>query len=181
MIDKMTLLFVKKTGHVLAFVTRASDPETKPKPEELAGEALLVRYVGDPAKAWFETAQFLVPPDELDVEVKDFDDLVVTRPRDFYLDAAKEVVSASGAFPTVARVGNSQVTVRLAGNVTAKTPVWIQVSSGFDPTKTQIRESDINVDEDNSVLNLLPLDSGTHYVLALVAGHAAFVNKITVP
>ena len=177
MTDKMTLLFVKKTGHVLAFMTRESDPETTPKPEELAGEALLVRYAGNPKGDSFAKAQFLVSPDELAVEVKDFDDLVVTRPRDFYLDTAKKVVVASGVLPDVMAVGNSGINVILPANVTATTPVWIQVSRA-DPTKTQIRKSDIDDTKNNTILSLLPLDSGDHYVLALVAGYAAVVKKI---
>jgi len=181
MTDKMTLVCVKKTGHVLAFVTRESDPEAKLEPGDVAGETLLVRFAGDPAAPAFNTARFLVPSEELTVEVKDYDDVVVTRSRDFYLDAAQAVVSASGAVPAVSLSGNSQITVDLGTNVTEKTPVWIQVSSAIDPANTQVRESDININTDQTVLDLLPLSTGVHHVLALVAGHHSFVQGIIAP
>ena len=182
MTNKMTLILVKKTGHVLGVVTRESDPEGPLEPAGVAGEELLVRFVGDPTAATFNDAQFLVPANELAVEVKDFDQVVVTRPREFWLNADKQVVG-TGANPTVDNPNptpNTQIRVTAAAAATVKTPVWIQVSSTTDPTNTQVRQGEIDVGQNLVNLDVLPLDSGDHYVLALVGGHAVFVDEITV-
>lgn len=181
MTNKMTLLLVKKTGHVLGVVTRESDPEGTLEPADIAGEELLVRFAGRAADTPFAVAQFFVPAAELAVEVKDLDPVVVTRPREFYLNADKQVAGAAGAVPTVTLSGNTQINVDLAANVTAKTPVWIQVSAAADLTRTQVRQADIDVNQDDVDLEVLPLNSGLHYVLTLVAGHEQVVREINVP
>lgn len=181
MTDKMTLIVIKKTGHVLGAVTRESDPEGTLDPADVAGEELLVRFAGRQQDPPFYVAQFMVPVDELGVEVKDYDPVVVTRPREFYLNADKNVVGAAGVIPTITLSGNTQINVDLAANVTEKTPVWIQVTPATDPSSTQVRQGDINVNEDDVDLEVLPLDSGLHYVLTLVAGHEQVVREITVP
>ena len=180
MTDKMTLLCVNKTGHILGFVTRESDPETKLQPQELAGETLLVRFIGDPTVTAFKTAQFLVPASDLSVEIKSYDDVVVTRPRDFCLDASKQVVSAVAVNPTVTLAGN-RVSVDVVSNVTAKTAVWIQVSSAIDPSNTQTRDAEIPLNEKIANFDLLPLDVGKHNVLVMVAGRQPSLKEITVP
>jgi hypothetical protein len=181
MTNKMTLIVAKKTGHVLGVVTRESDPEGRLEPADVAGEELLVRLVGDPTAATFN-AQFLVPANELAVEVKDFDQVVVTRPREFCLNAEKQVIGTAGT-PTAnnpAPTPNTQIRVGAAAAVAVKTPVWIQVSSSIDPTNTQVRQGEIDVGQTEVDLDVLPLDSGDHYVLALVGGHALLVEEITV-
>jgi len=182
MTDKMTLIVVKKTGHVLGVVTRESDPEGKLEPADVAGEKLLVRFVGSPGPL-FEVARFLVPADELALEVKDFDPMIVPRARDFVLNADKQAVATSGTAavpdppPSI-----MQVTVNASAAVTVKTPVWIQISSSTDPTDTQVRQGEIDVNESGVDIDVLPLNSGSlYYVLALVGGHDQLVQDITAP
>lgn len=181
MTDKMTLILVKKTGHVLGVVTRESDPEGKLEPADVAGEKLFVRFAGDPTDAPFALAQFFVPAEELSVEVVDFDPLVVARPRAFYLNADKAVVGTGGTAPTIPSSSSTQVTVDVGPNVIAKTAVWVQISSVSNPTVTQVRQGDIEVGADTVDLEVLPLDSGHHYVLTLVGGREQFVADINVP
>lgn len=181
MTDKMTLVYAKKTGHVLGFVTRESDPEATLQPEEVAGESLLVRFVGSPTAATFK-AQFLVPAAELSVAVKNYDAVVVTKPRDYIIDESQQVaIPTLATTPAVNLTGNSRINVDVTTNVTAKTPVWIQVSSAIDPADTQVRPAEIIVGAHDIDIDLLPLDVGVHYVLALVAGHEATIKQITVP
>jgi hypothetical protein len=176
MTDKMTLIVVKKTGHVLGVVTRESDPEGKLEPKDVAGEKLLVRFAGSA----FSAAQFFVPSDELAVEVKDFDPVVVVRPREFYLNADKQVTGTTGT-PTVA-VTSMQITVTVAPAVTVKTPAWVQVLSKNDPTDTQVRQGEIDVGQTHVDLDVLPLNSGDDYhVFALVGGREQIVKDITAP
>jgi hypothetical protein len=177
----MTLITVKKTGHVLGVVTRESDPEGTLEPADVAGERLLVRFVGNPSGGLFN-ASFFVPADELALEVTDFDEMVVGRARDFYLNADKQLVATSGT-PTINNpTSNLQIRVGVGAAVTAKTPVWIQVVSSTDPTKTQVREGEIDVGQTNADIEVLPLDSGGLYVvLAMVGGHDQLVEDISVP
>ena len=180
MTNKMSLILVKKTGHVLGVVTRESDPEGPLEPAGVAGEELLVRFVGNPTAATFN-AQFFVPANELAVEVKDFDDVVVTRPREFCLNADKQVVGTTGT-ATVANPppSNTQIRVSAGAAVAVKTPVWIQTSSSTDPTNTQVRQGEIDVGQITVDIDVLPLDSGDHYVLALVGSRELRVEEITV-
>jgi len=176
MTDKMTLIVVKKTGHVLGVVTRESDPEGKLEPKDVAGEKLLVRFAGSA----FSAAQFFVPSDELAVEVKDFDPVVVTRPREFYLNADKQVTGTTGT-TTITPQSNTQIRVAVAA-VAAKTPAWIQVLSKNDPTDTQVRQGEIDVGQKQVDLDVLPLSSGdVYHVFALVGGRDQIVQDVTAP
>ena|SRR6185295_300318 len=177
MTDKMTLIVVKKTGHVMGVVTRESDPEGKLEPKDVAGEKLLVRFVGSPP---FSVAQFFVPSDELAVEVKDFDPVVVTRPREFYLNADKQVTGTTGT-TTITPQSNTQIRVAVAA-VAAKTPAWIQVLSSTDPTDTQVRQGEIDIGQTHVDLDVLPLNSGdVYHVFGLVGGSEQRVQDITAP
>jgi len=178
MTDKMTLIVIKKTGHVMGVVTRESDPEGKLEPKDVAGEKLLVRFVGSPP---FSVAQFFVPSDELAVEVKDFDPVVVTRPREFYLNADKQVTGTTSN-TTVSAPSNTQIRVAAAAAVTVKTPAWIQVLSKNDPTDTQVRQGEIDVGQKQVDLDVLPLNSGdVYHVFALVGGREQIVQDVTAP
>src|SRR5262245_23377418 len=89
MSDKMQVLFVKQTGHVLAAFTRAADPEDKPKISVLAGSGLLVRNkkVITPSASGGETIS--VPAGALDVAVVDFDPDVFLLPSIFAAGGGK--------------------------------------------------------------------------------------------
>ena len=183
MTEKMTLLYVKRTGNVLAFVTRNSEPEGEVTADVLAGSGLLVRYAGLPADTGFTTAQFLVPADSLEVKIADYDELVAQTPRNFYIDPdSKDVaqVDATLSASTPTKINNTQIKVKLGGIVAEKTPVWVQVS-GADPDKAQVREAEIDKNADQVDINLLTLDPGQHSVLVLVAGGRTFVDQFTIP
>jgi hypothetical protein len=90
--DKMQVLFVKKTGHVLAAFTRSADPEGKPKVEDLTGDGLLVRNMSLPATL---AKTVLVPPETLDVSVVDFEPALFSSPREFVVGGGK--VTRQGA------------------------------------------------------------------------------------
>src|SRR5262245_35738598 len=89
MSDKMQVLFVKQTGHVLAAFTRTADPEGKPEVSSLAGSGLLVRnrtiVSGTPSGG--ET--LVAPSDSLDVAVVDYDPDVFNDPRSFVAGGGK--------------------------------------------------------------------------------------------
>jgi hypothetical protein len=82
--DKMQVLFVKQTGHVLAAFTRTADPEGKPQVSDLAGSGLFVRNrLTDSTTVTSGGETLVVPPDALDVAVVDYDPGVFTAPIGF--------------------------------------------------------------------------------------------------
>lgn len=82
--NKMQVLFVQLTGHVLAAFTRTADPEGKAKVSDLTGTGLPIRNrqnVFASSSAAVET--LMVPPDALDLAVVDFDPDVFSEPLGF--------------------------------------------------------------------------------------------------
>jgi hypothetical protein len=171
MSDKMTVLFVKDTGHVLASLTRASDPEAPLTPDVLAGDAFIVRYIGDPTASGYEESSFQFKPDQLDVLIPDLNAARLANPRGYFVDADKNVVpvnSVASVTPSFPSTGQIRVTVPSA--LTQESKVWVQI---VDPTTSemQIVTGKIAFAASQVDLNLSPLDSGTQYdVLALVQG-----------
>jgi hypothetical protein len=169
--EKMTLLFVKHTRHVLALLTRAADAEGAAAAEELAGAALLVRYVGDTTRTFTPQANFNVPADELDAKTVDFDPDTFENPRAFSLDEENVVrphdLTASGLAAAPPSGSTTQVKVSLTANVSDDTPVWLNVTDG---TSAQTRTGQIAAGTNSVNINVAQLSPGTYYVLALVAG-----------
>lgn len=107
--NKMQVLFVKQTGHVLAAFTRTTDPEGKPQVSDLAGSGLFVRnrtIVSAASSSGGET--LVVPPDALDVAVVDYDPGVFTAPIGFVAGGGRvaqlgsEVIQLDAASPPTA-------------------------------------------------------------------------------
>ena len=174
MSDKITVLCVEKTGHVLAALTRAADAETEPTVEALAGEALLVRGIGDPTQSWYPDAHFLVPPDELKVKVVDSKPSAIENPRGFYLDENDELqtLDTTGSASNAA-VAAGQLTFDVTGTaiVAAKAAVWVLITD-LDPSRYQTLNGEKPAGAGAPALSLSvsPLGPGTHYALVLVAG-----------
>jgi hypothetical protein len=72
--DKMQVLFVKQTGHVLAAFTRTADPEGKPQVSDLTGSGLSVHNLTRVSTLPPNGGETLaVPPEALDVAVVEND------------------------------------------------------------------------------------------------------------
>lgn len=172
MSEKITVLYVEQTGHVLAILTRAADEEAEPVVEELAGEALTVRRLGDPAQIWFPDAQFFVPAAELKAKNVDFKPGVIENPRGFFVDENDEVQpldSARKINNAVLNGAGTQVTLTVVGVPAAeKAAMWVHVSDQ-DPAKAQTQTGETGAGGSPATVNISPLSSGTHYVLTLVA------------
>ena len=136
MTDKMTLLFVKHTGHILAAVTRSADPTGTISAEDLARGGLLVRgFNGD--------TQFEVPPRELDVLTVDLDSALLLQPRAFFVDENQKVPVpvSSGTVNAVSFVGDSCDCYTSRPPVPEDTKVWVQITGG-DLTQPLIADRD---------------------------------------
>jgi hypothetical protein len=102
--DKMQVLLVKQTSHVLAAFTRAADPEGKPQVSDLLGSGLSVHNRTIVAPAPLSGGETVVVPSEaLDVAVVDYDPDVFAAPTGF--------VAGGGR---VARLGTGVITLDAA-------------------------------------------------------------------
>jgi hypothetical protein len=182
MTDKMTVLFVRETGNVVAALTRAADPEAKITADLLAGEALLLRYAGDPTSAGYVNADFLITPDQLDVLIPDFDLDVISNPQEFWVDSDQKVVPAN----TVTSVTPSfpfrtQVVITLGVAVIPESKVWVQIV-GPDPQDTQVVSGKIAAGATVVTINLRQLQAGHSYdILSLVQGYATHKETVVAP
>jgi hypothetical protein len=163
MTDKMTLLFIKQTGHILAAVTRGADPTGEISAEDLARGGLLVRgFNGD--------TQFEVPSRELDVLTVDLEPALLLQPRAFVVDENQKVpVPVSGGTVNAVDLSVTQVTVTPSeGQVPEDTKVWVQITGG-DLTQPLIATGTVPTDGTAVALPLIPLNAGHYKVLTFVA------------
>lgn len=183
MSEKMTLLFVKETGHIVAALTRAADPEAELTTDLLAGEALLVRYFGNVQAIGYGNTEFLIPPEELDVAITDLDDGVISNPRGFFVDDEKQpqplnLVAAVSAATPLAQA--SQIRINAAPTEASK--VWIQIV-GPPPATPQVATKEIPAGGPNVTIDIRPLDQPAtqYHVLVLVAGLQARTELVMTP
>lgn len=169
--EKMALVVFAETGHVLGALTRTADPEGALTPEDVVGDAFLIR---DP-----DTGDRLlnVSARHLGVEIVDRDRQVLLLPRPFVLvdglpDEPPEI--AAGA---VTHDG-TQVTVTLSAAVTEDIEAWLQFEAvGEEPALRKVGiPAGSAVGQEN-----LTLTPGDYTVLLLAPGYRTFVDQVVVP
>ncbi len=171
MTDKMTVLFVKDTGQVVAALTRAADPEAKLTADLLVGDALVLRYIGDPTELGYGLTDFPIEPDELDVLTPDLETAVLSSPRSFFVDGDKKVQptnSISGVTPNFPSTAQIQITAGVA--VTQESKVRVEIVK-LGTAERQVATAKIAAGETIVDVNLRPLEPAITYdVLTLVQG-----------
>lgn len=184
--EKMTLLFVKETGHVLAAITRAADAESEIEAGALAGTALLVRYVGNPTGDGYGDKMLSVPADQLDVFTADYEARALLRPNDYFVSGAddqKKSQQVDRSLPVTVSLSmnNSQVTVE--ANVPDKTKALIILSGPTaDERQVVAGEMIFNSGTSKATINIAELKPGTDYLLlALIAGVWPYTKKVSTP
>ena len=193
--EKITLLLLKDTGNVLAATTRAAmadEPTDKKLKEQqdaqdlkaLVGEALLVRFGGDPvdvANLKLTNAEFLVPPEELALLIGEFDAGVLQDARSFCSDDSQvpQPVTAVAAGNLTVAVSQTDVKFTVLNPVTSKTKVWIQIQdeTGSDIQVVRGAIEPVAGHDKDVTLPLRHLGSGTYLALALTAGYQPMTLK----
>jgi hypothetical protein len=177
MTDKMTLLFIKHTSHILAAVTRNADPTAKISAEELARGGLLVRgLVGS-------DAQFEVPPGELDIATVDLEPTLLLQPRAFFIDEDQEppLPIISGATVNTVTLTATTVTVKPDNTpVLNDTNVWVLITGG-NLTQPQIAKGLVQSGQPSTAFPLVPLEAGNYDVLTFVATRQPHVLNHSIP
>jgi hypothetical protein len=173
--DKMTLLFVKHTGHILAAVTRSADPTGRISAEDLARGGLLVRGFDFISNKQFE---FEVPSRELDVLTVDLEPALLLKPSEFVVDENQKVpVPASDGTMITVGLSATHVTVTPAGPpVPEDTKVWVQIIGG-DLTQPLIAAGTVPTGGTSVALPLVPLHAGQYDVLTFVASRQLHVQS----
>ena len=193
MSDKMQVLFVKQTGHVLAAFTRTADPEGKVSANDLTGSGVRIRNVTRVGATPPGGETLSVPPDSLDVAVVNFDADVFTSPLSFA--AGGGVVAQLGTdipqtIPS-ADFKTGQITVTLSSPAAEDLSVWLQLEEvnplpGNEPER-RVTQGLMSKTESTVDLNLTIRPGGPpasipkkdFYVLVLVAGHQPLFAKMT--
>lgn len=186
--DKMMVLFVKNTGHVVAASTRAGDPEGKGSAAALAGTGLPVRRIRKIAPAVADEKALVIRPDSLDVAVVQLDPDVFGSPLSFAAGGGVVGKLGTTAEPTV-NLTTTKITVTVPVAPADKLGVWVELEEvaplpGNDPER-RVMEGFIENPNNSVALDLkirpdgppASVPSGTNfYILALVAGHQAFFD-----
>ena len=169
MADKMTLIFVEKTGHALGVLTHAGNPEAKFEIRDLVGEGLPIR---DP-----ETGELW-----LTVETKwlksDVFDLVggALLEYDSYVVETNQPVFHSKLAPTEVKLETTGVTVTSDQVIKKNEFVWVQVENSSGERIAQAQPGD----DLNKVVKIgMALQPGDYRVLALVPGFGSIVFEST--
>lgn len=176
MTEKMTVLFIEQTGHVLGALTHVADPTAELSPSVLASGGLLVR--GFPGKQQFE-----VPPEWLKTLNVDLNEAVLLNPRAFYVDETQKSALPVASAPISSVVLDStKVTVTPISAtvaVTTLTKVWVQVAGGT-LTEPRVAKGELKIGDKKLELSIETLDPGPYSVLTLAVNYAPKISTRTV-
>jgi hypothetical protein len=190
--EKMQVIFIKQTGHVLAAFTRGADPEGKPAVEALVGTGLIIRnkkQILPPPPAIAPTGETIfVPSDSLDVVAVDFDPETFTSPLTFAAGGGKVELLGSIAPPSALTLAEDKLTITTTHPNDLK--IWAQVQKVPTPTDTEqmtrVMEGIIEKGATSADLTLTIFPGGPaatipkpadYYVLVLVEGQRPFFTK----
>jgi hypothetical protein len=170
MTDKITLLFVEHTGHVLAAVTRNADPTGPISAGELAAGGLLVR-------GFSPQAQFEVSSEQLAVLTVDLDPVVLLQPRTYRVEQAQAVPLPSTLVTDLTvKLTATNVEVSLTGSAPEETRVWFQIEGGH-LTSPLVAYGVIPTGMQKVTLPIEALGPGTYNVLVLVVDYPPFMHS----
>lgn len=184
MADKMTVLFNKQTGHVMAALTHIADPTTVLPPETVARGGLRVRftltYVG--ATAPTDPEMFDVPPEELKSLNVDFSEALLLHPSAFQVDEKQQqalALSNSAALSTVT-LAASTITINPTNAALASdTKVWVEITGG-SLTRPIIKSDIIKTGDTEVIIPIETLTIGDYQVFVLAETYPPYTKTLTV-
>lgn len=193
---KMTVLYLKDTGQVMAAVTRAApaagaqaplDPgAVDPEVTALAGEALPVRGFVVPLANDPNTLPFSIPAERLGALTVDPDEDQLLAPRRYAVTDDQKLAAQSGVFPPMPQVvagDPSTVSVTLDAGVTADLPVTLLLEPVLDAAGPGRLLHDVfkpnSTTSQKITFSVHPALSGTYDVLMLLKGYTPVVRSVT--
>lgn len=132
MTDKMTIVYIKKTGHIVGALTRTADPESKPTATALVGTGLILRSPKNLKKVALgnETKTLIVPVEMLDTVVVDLDpDVFGSNLMGFAVDTGGQVVAKLGGniITTPPDLNTTKIKVTSPSIPAEPVAVWVQL------------------------------------------------------
>ena len=194
---KMSLVLVKETGSVLTFGTRLAVPAVfedftdlegeeltafkENELTELVGPELLVRFDWKPTDTDFNSAEFRIPGNELDVSIADTDEAVTARPRKFCVDGSGKLSAVLGTV-TMPNKLKDTITVHVSVPVGSDTKVWVRVQAATEDdsriARGVLRPGVLGGDDADIAFPELP--PGKYLALVAVAGYPLLAEKFTI-
>lgn len=191
MSDKMQVIFVKHTSHVLAAFTRTADPEGKPPIEELVRDGFPVRNYSTVPAPLSGAELLIVPPTKLnenkevvgaiDAAVVDFNESVFVSPTSFAVSG--QTTSLLSKVTITLTLNLNLLTVDLPSPTPNDLKVWAQLAKVVTATEpdvdTRVIERKIEKNQRSVGLSLtvepngpaIPIQAGkSYYVMVLVEG-----------
>jgi hypothetical protein len=177
--EMMSLIAIKETKQVLGALTCNAKVELTP--ELVVGSGLLMRGMLEGSTPTIRPEQYLVPAEELEIVNIKLDQLVLLRPRDYFVeevDGVKEVNRTNGNPPDV-DLSRGEVTIGAGSAVAKDTEVWVQIEGGT-LTAPRIYGDRIKKTETDVTIRLdMMLDPGTYVVVGSLPGRPPrFVTEI---
>src|SRR5215813_13712918 len=128
MTDKLDVIYVKSSKHILAAITRNADPTGKIKIDDLARAGLLIRSFAAVSPTT-GNERFEIPSKDLEVATVDLDLGILLRLRAYSFDDVGKKAILTPTAPIIASVtlSNVNIVVNVNAPVTKETPVRAQV------------------------------------------------------
>ena len=173
--EKMSLIYVEKTGHVLGAFTRTADAESEPAAEAVVGTALVLR---DP-----DTGKqlFSVGSQHLKIKNVDRNDDVILSYRDYVLEDDAPAEKGTLTFASVVTYVKPTLTISLATSPAEDIKVLVQIEDGTSQPITVTVEVAPVTTAPATGTTIVTLAPGTYNTLALVPGYRALIGTIVVP
>jgi hypothetical protein len=169
--DKMSVIYVEKTGHVLGAFTRTADSESEPAADAVVGSALLLRDPDD------GELLFSVGSQLLKVKNVDLNDGVLLASRDYVL---KDDLPQEGILFTATPVSYDDPTNSVEVTLPNPTPeditVSVQIEDGLSQPIVVAIDILATTDNGSAPVTLAP---GTYDALVLAPGYRAYFGTIT--
>lgn len=173
--EKMSLIYVEKTGHVLGAFTRTSDSESEPAAEAVVGTALLLR---DPDSG---KQLFGVGSQHLKVKNVDRNDDVILSHRDYVLEDDAPAEKGALVFASVVKYTKPTLTIELTTSPAEDIKVLVQIEDGTSQPVLVTVDVAPDTTPPATGTATVTLAPGTYNTLALVPGYRALIGSIVVP
>ena len=193
---KMTVVYVKDTGQVMAAVTRAALAEaapaaaadgTSPEVQALVGDSLPVRSFLNAATSIPNPTLFSIPADQLATLTVDRDEDQLLSPRGYtVLDGKKIEVPSATPLPTPATAGSDHSTleVTLPADVLADLPIALHLvpvaGTAGNPQHLQGVFRPKTASAHLVTFSLRAALAGTYDVLILLKGYRSGMRRLVV-
>jgi len=198
MSDKMQVLYIEQTGHILAAFTRVADADSLTDIKTILGDGLLVHNLKSiPSAAGTAGETLFVPLDQLKVKVVKLNPGAFFAPLGFVVNGgeASELGNVKPSTPSLT-VNDIKITITTA--VSEATNVWVQIQENNPPPgdepKRRVMSGQITPVSSTSTgkdvtltLRLRPnsppasIPKKEFDILALVAGEKPLFARLTPP